>query len=551
MRFLILCTTLMCLALPASADEIERRVANNGNLVMEDVPEIPADIVAGLNRYQNVRSAAFRGWSADGKSLYVSTRFGDVSQLHRVDQPGGARHQITFYREPIGGVSRRPGTSTLAFTRDAGGSEFAQIFLLNPDGGDAQMLTDGESRNGAMVWDRDGRRLAFQSTRRNGASNDIWIADPDNPDSAEVALESPDGSWWGPAEFSESGSKLLVTNYVSVTDSRVHLVDLDSGETQLLAGGTASQSVNYPFAFDDDNDGFWFITDRTGEFQTLAWQSFEPGSEPVYVTADIPWNVDGGAISDDRRRAVFSVNEGGRTALYLLDPRNRKYRRVDNLPVGLAGGFEFSPDGRKLAMTLNTARRPRADTYVLDLGRDPQDHGASWSRWTYSEVGGLDTNTFPEPDARSKYPTFDEVDGRGTADSCLGLQAARRRTVSGGRLRSTADRKVSRGRSFSSTYQMWLQQTWRRRAFGSERSRLGRATAKPTSRTRQRLSARGLGQGHWRAARLDRNAEPDLDAGTGCCVRRQLRRLHGAGQRGALQRPTARRRWTSWVYRIS
>ena len=42
------------------------RTANNGNLVMEDVPEIPAEIVDGLNRYQNVRSASFREWTADG-----------------------------------------------------------------------------------------------------------------------------------------------------------------------------------------------------------------------------------------------------------------------------------------------------------------------------------------------------------------------------------------------------------------------------------------------------------------------------------------------------
>lgn len=408
MRTLIVSTILVVLALPALADEPERRVANNGNLVMEDIPEIPADIVAGLNRYQNVRSAAFQSWSADGESLFVNTRFGDVAQIHRVDNPGGARHQITFYSEPVGSVSRQPGGSKLTFTRDAGGSEFAQIFLLDPDGGEARMLSDGESRNGVLQWDRDGRRLAYQSTRRNGASNDIWVMDPENPESAEVALESPDGSWWGPADFSASGSKLLVTNYISITDSRVHLLDLDTGETVKLAGGAESPSVNFPFAFDDANDGFWFITDRTGEFQTLAWQSFEPGSEPVYITADIPWNVDGGAVSDDRRRAAFTVNEGGRTALYLLDPRNNKYRRVDNIPVGLAVGLEFSPDGRKLAMTLNTSSTP-SDTFVLDLGRGPLDYG-KLERWTYSEVGGLDTTAFIEPEL-IEYPTFDEVDG--------------------------------------------------------------------------------------------------------------------------------------------
>ena len=155
----------LTIAAPAVAD-IERRVANNGNLVMEDVPEIPADIVTDLNRYQNVRQAGFRTWDGDGESLFISTRFGDVGQIHRVDMPGGARHQVTYFREPVGEVIRQPGTSALLFTRDAGGSEFAQIFMLDPEGGEATMLTDGESRNGAVLFDREGRRIAFQCRRR-------------------------------------------------------------------------------------------------------------------------------------------------------------------------------------------------------------------------------------------------------------------------------------------------------------------------------------------------------------------------------------------------
>lgn len=407
MRTLIIALAGFALALPAIAD-VERRVANNGNLVMEDVPEIPADIVQSLNRYQNVRSASFEAWSGDGESLFIDTRFGDVGQIHRVDMPMGARHQVTFYNEPVGGVARQPGGSKLAFTRDAGGSEFSQIFLLDPAGGDAHMLTDGESRNGAMLWDREGRRLAYQSTRRNGASNDIWLADPENPEDAKVVLESPDGSWWGPAEFSQTGTKVLVTNYISITDSRVNLLNLDTGNVTLLAGGAADPSVNDPLAFDDDNDGFWFITDRAGEFSVLAWQSLEEGAEPEYITKEIPWNVDGGAISHDRRRAAFTVNENGRTAVYLFDPRTRKYRRIDSIPVGLAGGLEFSPDDTRLAMTINTANSP-SDTFVLELGPGALDY-AELVRWTQSEVGGLDTTTFIEPEL-IEFPTFDDVDG--------------------------------------------------------------------------------------------------------------------------------------------
>ena len=408
MRTLLTIVVSFTLVLSSFAADIERRVANNGNLVMEDVPEIPAHIADSLNRYQNVRSASFQAWSGDGESLFVNTRFGDVSQLHRVDMPGGARHQVTFYKEPIGGVSRQPGGSKLVFTRDAGGSEFAQIFLLDPAGGDARMLTDGKSRNGAVAWDRDGRRLAYRSTRRNGASNDIWIMDPEAPEETRVILESPDGSAWGPAEFSKSGTKLLVANYISITDSRVNLVDLDTGDVTVLAGGADNPSVNYPFAFDDENDGFWFVTDRGGEFNVLAWQSMAAGAEPEFVTADIPWDVEGGAISDDRKHVAFIVNEGGRSSLYLLDPRTREYRRVESIPIGLVGGVEFSPDGRQLALTINTAKSP-SDSFVLGLGREPLDYG-KLERWTYSEVGGLDTTAFREP-TLIEFPTFDKVDG--------------------------------------------------------------------------------------------------------------------------------------------
>ena len=71
------------LAAPAAvADTVERRVLNNGNLVLEDVPEIPQELRRELYRWQEVRSAALRAWSADGKSVYVSTGFGSVDSLH-------------------------------------------------------------------------------------------------------------------------------------------------------------------------------------------------------------------------------------------------------------------------------------------------------------------------------------------------------------------------------------------------------------------------------------------------------------------------------------
>lgn len=445
---------LTALALSAIASaEVETRTVNDGQLVMEDIPEIPNAIVGALNRYQNVRSAGFRDWSHDGRSIYVATGFGDVDSLHRVDMPGGARRQITFFDEPIGDISRQPGGRKILFTRDAGGSEFAQIFLLDPVNGETELLSDGESRNGAMVWDRRGNQVAFQSTRRNGASNDVWIMDPVDAQAAKIVLESPDGSWWGPVEFSANGGSLLVLNYLSVVDSRVHLLDLDSGEAVVLAGGPENKSANFPVAFDDKNSGFWFITDQGGEFNQLAWQSLEPNSEPEFVTKDIPWNVSSATISHDRRRIVFVVNENGMSRMYLLDTQTRGYRQVGVLPTGRVYAPAFSPDDSRMAMTLNTSQTP-SDAFVLDLGAGPLDYDAL-TRWTESEVGGLDTATFRSPEL-VHYPTFDKVDDKQRLIPAWIYKPAGKGphpvviSIHGG--------PESQARpTFSSTYQMWME----------------------------------------------------------------------------------------------
>jgi dipeptidyl aminopeptidase/acylaminoacyl peptidase len=439
---------------PLALADISRSVANNGNLVMEDIPAIPQSVVSDLNRYQNVRSAGFEDWALDSDGIYVSTRFGDVYQIHYVDHPGGARTQITFFEEPIGGMLRQPNGSKIGFTMDAGGSEFSQIFLLDPAGAeDAMMLTDGESRNGAVVWHQDGEWIAYQSTRRNGASNDVWMMNINNPETAEMVLESPDGTWWGPVDFSPDSKKLLIMNYVGNADSRIHLLDLESKELRLVAGNPENPSTNSPVAFDREGTGFYYVTDVNGEFKQLAWLSFEEGAAPVFLTADIPWHVESMAVSDDRSRAAFTVNENGFSRLYLMDLGSRQYTPVESIPTGLVGSLKFSPDGTKLGMTLNTAQTP-SDSFVLGLGDGALEIG-ELTRWTFSEVGGLDTASFIEPELVS-FPTFDSDSGGPAA-----IPAWLYKPEGDGPFPvviSIHGGPESQARpTFSSTYQMWLQ----------------------------------------------------------------------------------------------
>ncbi|MDH3745773.1 MAG: S9 family peptidase [Acidobacteriota bacterium] len=382
------------------------RHVNNGNVVLDNIPEIPAELGRQLNRYQNIRSAGFQDWDAAGSGIYITTRFGNVSQLHHVATPGGARTQMTFFEEPISGIDRQPKGSKLSFLKDAGGNEYRQIFLLDPESGEARLLTDGESRNGAVEWSRDGKRIAFQSTRRNGRSNDVWVMEVADPSSARLVLESPDGSWWGPVEWSPDDRKVLIAQYVSVNDSRIHMLDLESGEHELLVGGADNPSTYQAAGFDGSGDGIFLVTDSRSEFNQLAHMSLDTGEIRI-ITDEIPWNVGNGELSHDGSRAAFVTNEGGLSRLYLMDPTSFAFEPVGSLPVGTIGGLSFSPDDTRLALTLNTPKTP-SDVFTLDLGDSPTKAG-TLERWTASEVGGLDTAMFIEPEL-VHYPTFDDTD---------------------------------------------------------------------------------------------------------------------------------------------
>jgi dipeptidyl aminopeptidase/acylaminoacyl peptidase len=75
------------------------------------------------------------------------------------------------------------------------------------------------------------------------------------------------------------------------------------------------------------------------------------------------------------------------------------------LPSGVISDLAVSGDGATVALTLNSSGSP-GDVWMID----PEAEEAAWTRWTRSEVGGLTTEEFTEPEFFS-YPTFDQVDG--------------------------------------------------------------------------------------------------------------------------------------------
>lgn len=384
---------------PVLAGEPSRREV--GQVVLEDVPEVPAALRDRMSQYLNVRGASLQDIDDEGRSILISTRFGNTEQLHIVERPGGARTQITFNDEPVRGGSFLPksGGRFVLYLSDKGGSEYNQIYLLDLEEGRSRMLTDGKSRHEALAVAENGKVIAFTGTGRNGRDNDIYVASA--PEFKPKLAMEVSGAYY-PVDFSHDGRKLSIIEYVSEKESYLHLLDVESGKVQILTPKTDKRAYSGG-VFSADDKHLFLMSDKEGQFQSLYRRDLSTGKDTI-ITAKLPWDVDTVTVSSTGNLIAFVANEDGQSRLYTMKPDGDVYEAITAIPVGLVGGLHFTRDGKQLGMTLNTPTTP-GDVFVCNL------EDGRLTRWTTSETGGLNPARFVSP-KRIAYPTFDSVDGK-------------------------------------------------------------------------------------------------------------------------------------------
>lgn len=361
----------------------ERTVPRPAALVADGIPPVPAELARRTRPYMEFRTAGFASWHPRDRSILINTRFANTSQLHRVERPMGARTQITFEEEPVGG-SWSPTGDVLVASRDTGGNEFFQLFRV--DDGRLELLTDGRSRNQFNAWSDDGQLVAYSSTRRNGTDNDLYVMNPRDPATNRMVAQVRGGGW-AVADFAPDKRRAVVGEYVSVTKSNLHLLDLVSGRMTPI--GDHRQPIAYGGAQFAPDGRLWVTSDEGSEFQRLGQMDVATGRFTPVVTG-IDWDVDSFDIAPDGSFVAFVTNEAGIARLRVLDPRTGRTRLVEGLPAGLIGGLEIAPWG-DIGLTFTSARSA-ADAFSVD----PRD--LKVTRWTRSETGGLDVGRNVEPE---------------------------------------------------------------------------------------------------------------------------------------------------------
>jgi dipeptidyl aminopeptidase/acylaminoacyl peptidase len=400
---LLLAAPLLAASQVQAASRVER-----GNLTFDNIPQVPADLAEKLNGYLNARQATPLGWSPKGQ-LLIATRFGDVDQLHLVEQAGGARRQLTFLNDPVtqAAFSPHPSRNAYVYLKDVGGNENAQLYYQRAGEPTAKLLTDGKSLNGAPQWSNSGNEVAFFSTARDGHTYDIDIVDPESGTLPRLALTGDSsGASWSVLDWSPDDTKLLVLKEVSTAEGYLYIVDLNSGQKREVDPSAAKVGIAGA-KFTRDGQGVYFISDGDGEFARLRYINLFT-NEKTIISGHIAWDIEEFAISRDGHYLAYVSNEAGAGKLNLLDLRTHQDLTPPKVHTpGIIGSLSFDPEGKRLAFGFAAANQPR-DAYVLDIAENRLEP------WTVSEAGPVDLGKFVVPQLK-QFPTFDRTDGKARA----------------------------------------------------------------------------------------------------------------------------------------
>ena len=345
-------------------------------------------------RYLKIRGAWGASWSPDGLRVSFLTEITGVPQVWEVSsEAGGWPEQLTFHEERVSGAEYSPTENKILFGMDAGGNERLQLFLL-ADGGVTDLTRAPEAIHYSGGFSPDGSRVVYTATRRNGTDFDVFVQKVGADGGEPEAVWEP-GGYHTVAGWGWDGSSLIVSRHHSNVNNDLYQLDLRSSEARPLTpheGDARFSATNVT----PDGESIYLATDLDGDFVRLARLDLST-LNLTYLTPD-DRDVESVELSRDGRYLVASRNVEGYSDVLLFNGRGR--RMPDPvLPEGIASGFAFSPDSKRLAFTL-TAPKRNPDLWVVDLP-DGQPR-----RLTRSSTAGIPLRRFRRP-GLVRYPTFD------------------------------------------------------------------------------------------------------------------------------------------------
>ncbi len=338
-----------------------------------------------------IGSATSPSFSPDGKTLAFVSNLNGIPQVWTMPVSGGFPKLVSAFDDPVGFVTWSPDGKWLAFNVAPGGGFNEQIYVARPDGSELRRLTEGGKENNFLGdWTRDGKHIFFSSNRRNPASTDSYLLDVKTGEMRMVAENKGIG---GIEEVSRDGRRAIVSRLLNRGNNNLYLIDIATGKEALLTPHEGPGSFGGA-QFTPDGRTIYFASNKDRDLLALARviidEKGQPGAIEVVVARD-DGELSGGVMSNDGAMMVLIWNIAGRSELAFYDLKSNRMTAGPKLPAEIVGGFDFTDDGKRVAMVLSGSASP-ADIWTLDLSTK------QFARLTDSPHAGVDLTKMVRPE---------------------------------------------------------------------------------------------------------------------------------------------------------
>lgn len=287
-----------------------------------------------VRRFLSIRSAKLPRASKEGHLVVY------LSDVTGVDLPWTWTNEkaepLFPFDERVGEVSLGSG-GKVAFLWDIGGNErwVLDVYYMN-EGVIRHIHGDGKTIIANLgAWDREGRRLSFTSTYRNGIDFDLYVYEEGVGVRKIVDLEGMNrvSAWL-------DERRVLVVHSNTNLDSDIYLVDTVSGEVRNLTKHEGEARNASPTVLDGSK--FLYLTNDGREFSGVALYDLEKMSWKYVYRVD--HDIEDIDLSPDSRKVVFTVNEDGYSKVYTSDISFSKVELLDS-PEGVVGALSWGISG--------------------------------------------------------------------------------------------------------------------------------------------------------------------------------------------------------------
>lgn len=355
----------------------------------------------GIGELFYARTVSGGTWSPDGKEIAFTTNLTGRLNLWKVASSGGWPIQLTQSDERQSGAAWSPAGDWILFEQDRAGNEYADIHALPANGGTPVNLTRTPDISETFpLWSRDATQVAMAVKTKSEPSANVAVMDWKTRQLRRLTTEQDSSRTWSPVAWSRDGRHLYAQRFnIGRTDGDVYRIDVTTGRAENLT--PHSGQINYVLADASPDDTTLLLnSDEKGGYRNVAL--LDLATRKLTWVTDLKWEAVAGDFSPDGRHFTYSVNEDGRTALYLADRATLRAEKL-GFPTGVSAfagrGAAFSPDGGRLLVSHQSSQR-LADFWVYDRGR-----GAA-RQLTFSALAGLDPRRIP-PSHLVHYRSFD------------------------------------------------------------------------------------------------------------------------------------------------